>query len=106
MSDPLIDKFQKEAVPLIRKEFKPNRLILFGSRIKENARADSDIDVILVSPFFENIKSVNRMSIVLKKVPFKKHVDYLCYTNEEFNIIQEESGIIQSALKNSLEIEV
>ncbi|MEN6379844.1 MAG: nucleotidyltransferase domain-containing protein [Methanofastidiosum sp.] len=106
MSDPFIEKFQKEAIPLIKKEFKPNRIILFGSRVKGNARSDSDIDVILVSPFFENIRSINRMSLVLKKIPFKKHVDYLCYTKEEFNTIQKESGIIQSALKNYIEIEV
>ncbi|MCC7572377.1 MAG: nucleotidyltransferase domain-containing protein [Candidatus Methanofastidiosum sp.] len=106
MSDPLIEKFQREALPMIKKEFKPNRIILFGSRVRGDAREDSDIDVILVSSYFKNIRSINRMSLVLKKIHFKKHVDYLCYTNEEFMKIKDESGIIQSALKNSIEIEI
>ncbi|HII94480.1 MAG TPA: nucleotidyltransferase domain-containing protein [Candidatus Methanofastidiosum sp.] len=106
MSDPLIEKFQREALPIIKKEFKPNRIILFGSRVRGDAREDSDIDVILISSYFKNIRSINRMSLVLKKIHFKKHVDYLCYTNEEFMKIKDESGIIQSALKNSIEIEI
>jgi len=44
------------------------------------------------------------MPLVLKKVRFPKHVDYLCYTKEEYEKIKDESAIIKDALKHSIEI--
>ncbi|GAB4335036.1 MAG: hypothetical protein Kow0099_07380 [Candidatus Abyssubacteria bacterium] len=44
MSDKWIQRFQEEALPLISKEIKPSRVLIFGSRIKGSATEESDID--------------------------------------------------------------
>ena len=43
------------------------------------------------------------MPHVPKKIPFPKHVDYLCYTPDEYERIKDESVIIMDALGDSVE---
>jgi len=104
MFDRWIEKFRKEALPELVREFKPEKVILFGSRIRGTAKKGSDIDVIVISSFFADIPFLKRMPLVLKKVPFTKHVDYICYTPEEYERIKDESSVIMDAIENSMEI--
>lgn len=104
MSDIWIEKFRKEAVPRIVKEFNPEKIIFFGSRVKGTAKEGSDIDVLLISSSFKNLPFLRRMPLVLKKVSFPKHVDYICYTPQEYKKMKTESVIIKDALENSMEI--
>lgn len=104
MVDSWIEKFQREAMPKLIEEFKPQKVIIFGSRVRGAARKDSDIDVIIISPDFAKIPFLKRMATVLKKVPFTKHVDYICYTPEEFDKIKNESSTIMDAIEDSIEI--
>lgn len=104
MADKWIKKFRGEALPKLMEEFSPERVIFFGSRAQGNAKRDSDIDIIIISPHFEDIPFLKRMPLVLRKVPFPKHVDYICYTKEEYDRIKNESSVIMDALENSLEI--
>ena len=106
MGDYWIEKFKREALPKIVEEFKPEKVIIFGSRVRGDAKKDSDIDVIVISPYFVDIPFLKRMPLLLKKVPFPKHVDYLCYTPTEYEKIKKESSVIADALENSLEITV
>lgn len=46
------------------------------------------------------------MPLVLRRVPFPKHVDYICYTLIEYEKIKNESSVIMNALDNSMEIPV
>ena len=104
MADHWIEKFREEALPKLIEEFEPESVIVFGSRIRGTAKDDSDIDVIVVSPYFADIPFLKRMLGVLKRVPFPKHVDYLCYTRTEYERIKEESSIIADALENSIDL--
>ena len=104
MADRWIKRFQREALPKLVEAFKPEKVILFGSRAEGIARKDSDIDVIIVSSYFENIPFVKRMPLAMKKAPFAKHVDYICYTREEYDRMKNESVIVRDALENSVEI--
>lgn len=104
MKDKWLDKFIKEAVPKIIKEIKPSRIIIFGSRAKDNAKENSDIDVIIISDYFKNIPFIRRMPILLRLIRFEKHIDFLCYTEDEFENIKEKSIIVSNALKNSIEL--
>ncbi|MFQ6105221.1 MAG: nucleotidyltransferase domain-containing protein [Candidatus Glassbacteria bacterium] len=103
-NDKWLKKYYKEVVPEITKSFSPCRIILFGSRAKGSAKEESDIDVILISDHFNGIKFVKRMSLVLKKTGFPKHVDYLCYTPEEVTRVKETSFILQEALEEGIEL--
>lgn len=104
INDIWYDRFLIEAVPQINRLFKPKNLIVFGSRVKGKANKISDIDIILVSDFFKDLKFLKRMPYVLKKVKFKKHVDYLCYTPQELNKIKETSFIVREAIREGIDI--
>ena len=39
-----------------------------------------------------------------KLTKFPKHVDYFCYTPEEFDNIKESSTVIENALENHIEV--
>lgn len=104
MKDRWVARFIKEAVPKILDEISPYLIIIFGSRVKGNARDDSDIDVIVVSDYFKGIPFLKRMPMLLKLVKFEKHVDFLCYTEEEFNRIKNESIVLKTALQNGVSI--
>jgi len=104
--DPWIRRFRREALPKIQAEFRPERIILFGSRVRGTAHEDSDIDVIIVSTFFQDISFLKRMALALRKIPFPKHVDYFCYTPGEFERIKTESIVIMDALESPLDLEI
>ena len=103
-ADRWIEEFRKEALPKLIEEFRPEKVIIFGSRVRGTANKDSDIDVIVISSYFADIPFLRRMPSVLKKVSFPKHVDYLCYTRNEYERIKNESAIIMDALENSVEL--
>ena len=106
MTDPLIKKFQNEALLKLIEEFQPEKIIFFGSRVKGTANKNSDIDIIVISPYFKNIPFLKRMPLILRKVPFSKHVDYICYTKDEYDRIKTESSVIMDALENSMEYSI
>jgi len=97
--DEWIEKFKQQILPQIVKEYRPKRILLFGSRIKRTSNKNSDLDVIIISDSFYNIPFINRMSHILKKFRFTKHIDYLCYTPEEFERIKDKSSILIDALE-------
>ena len=103
MHDVWINRFAKEVLPIIVKELQPSKVLFFGSRAQGIATEDSDIDVIIISEHFKDIPFIERMVKVLKLARFPKHVDYLCYTPEEFMNIKTSSTIIENALENSVE---
>jgi predicted nucleotidyltransferase len=98
MTDIWLDKFCKTALPVIRAECNPVKVILFGSRVTGMATDSSDLDVIVVSDFFKAISFVKRAAILLKKIRFEKHIDMICYDPEEFERVKLSSAILQDAL--------
>jgi predicted nucleotidyltransferase len=74
--------------------------LLFGSRIKGTADENSDIDVIVVSNAFANIPFIERMSLILKMIRFPKHIDFICYSPEEFARLKNKSSVLVDALEN------
>jgi len=97
-SDTILNSFIETVVPEIRKYFNPSKILIFGSRVSGEATENSDIDVIIVSDFFRGIKFVKRMADVLRKIKFSRHIDFICYTPEEFEKIQESSTVVKAAL--------
>jgi Nucleotidyltransferase domain. len=99
-SDFWIEKFTREALPVVINAFSPEMVLMFGSRIKGTATEDSDIDIIVVSDYFKDTAFVNRMPVLLKKLRFPKHIDALCYTSEEFATIRNSSTVVIDALEH------
>ena len=106
MSDAWVERYKQDALPKLNAALGPSQVILCGSRARGTARPDSDLDVIIVAEVFAGIPFVRRMAYVLGLVRFPKHVDYFCYTNEEFARIRESSSVVQSALSECAELPV
>ena len=104
MADQWVERFREEAMPKIVEEYGPESVLIFGSRARGDAGEDSDIDVIVVSSYFAEMPFLRRMPHVLRNVPFAKHVDYLCYTPEEYERIKDESAIVMDAVEDSVEL--
>ena len=97
--DKLINLFKKTLLPQIIRDYKPKAIIIFGSRIKGNSTLNSDLDIIIVSNLFQEIPFIERMPSLLKKFDFPRHIDYICYTPEEFEKIKDASSLVIDALE-------
>ena len=94
----------KQSLPHIREKFKPERVYLFGSQAQGEALESSDLDVVIVSRCFKNMKFLDRMTEVLELIDPPVGIDILCYTPEEFARKKEEIGIVQESLKCMIEL--
>ena len=74
---------------------RPSRVITFGSRARGDAGEGSDLDVIVVADSLEGMPFLKRMPFLLKLVQFEKHIDFLCYTEEEFRRAKRTSSLEQ-----------
>ena len=96
--DTWIIRFQKEALPLIWDRFHPKKVFIFGSRAKGVQTEESDLDIIIVSDYFRDIPFVKRYGMLFSLIKFPIHVDYICYTSEEFEDNKTRSVVIHDAL--------
>lgn len=100
-TDPKVNDFLRR----VKKKYKIEKAILFGSRARGDYFKESDYDLILVSSQFEGVFFTKRIS---KMYSFWKHypleIEPLCYTPEEFEKKKKQIGIVQQAVKEGIEI--
>ena len=77
----------RQIVNVIVREGAPEAIILFGSRARGDARADSDVDLLVIekepfSPQRSRRKEVARLHMALRGLPLSK--DILLYSRDEF----------------------
>jgi predicted nucleotidyltransferase len=82
-------------VDVIVREAAPDTVILFGSHARGDARADSDIDLMVIEaePFPANRSrraEYSRLSYALREFPFAK--DILLYSRDEFAYWRDSSN--------------
>ncbi len=94
----------REFKRLVEKRFHIQRMILFGSRARDDWLYNSDVDLILVSDNFKSINFLQRMREISLLWDCDLLLEPLCYTPEEFERKKEEVGIVRSALKYGIEI--
>ncbi len=90
-----MDSFQKKLVL----KYSPQKVILFGSRARKDNLVDSDIDLLIVSDKFKEIKWPRRVGDVAKLWMGLVEIEPLCYTPEEFEKKKRQIGIVQQAVK-------
>ncbi len=100
-TDSKINDFIKK----VRKKYKVERAILFGSRARGDNLKDSDYDVIIVSQDFKDIFFTQRIA---KMYDFWSHypleIEPICYTPEEFEKKKKQIGIVKQAVEEGIEI--
>jgi len=104
--DEVVRRFLNEKLDLIKREYSPTHLIIFGSRAEGRADEESDIDIILVSERFKDIRFPNRMGHFLNTIWPHVHVDAICYTPEEFEIMMHhQSSFVRNAVAHGIHVQ-
>lgn len=97
-----MDRGIKKALLDIKRSYKPERMIVFGSQARGDTHEGSDVDVILIKDtkkrFTDRIGEV--MEIWTGKLP----IEPLVYTREEFKEKEKNSDFIRTALREGIEI--
>jgi len=90
---PPADRTLAAIVERIVERFHPERIILFGSRARGTARADSDVDLLVVMPFTgSRLKLVVEIRKTLRGLGIAK--DIVIMTPEEFAVRKEIPGTV------------
>ena len=106
LTDPVVAQFIRDKLDLIKREYAPEQLIVFGSRARGRGAAESDIDIIVVSDRFEGTRFPNRMGEFLIKIRPQVHLDAICYTPEEFEqMLHKQAPFVRNAVAEGIRIE-
>ena len=92
----------KEYKKNMSKKLKIDKMIFFGSRAKGKAGKYSDVDLIVVSQKFKNVRFVKRSFEFYKGWDLDYPVDILCYTPKEFNSMNKKETIVKYATKEGI----
>ena len=87
----------------VKKEFNPEKIILFGSRARGDNFTYSDYDFIIIADSFKNIKWLDKISRLVRHWNLDKDIDVLPYTKKEFER-KKDFSIIKNALQHGKEI--
>jgi uncharacterized protein len=102
--DPWIEKFLEKVLPVPKREVDPEAVLIFGSRMEGRASEHSDINVVVLSDKFRGVPFLKRMPMLHGLARFEKHVDYLCYTVEEFANLKDKSVILRDAAERGVRV--
>ena len=101
-SDRTVAEFMRDKLPVLRRMWHPQHIILFGSRSQGTAPEGSAIDLVIVSPKFEGVPWPDRPALVLQAIYPRRSADVLCYTPEEFEQKRREAGIVATACEEGI----
>jgi predicted nucleotidyltransferase len=99
-----IDSKVKRFIKKLDADFRPVKIILFGSKARGDDWKRSDYDFIIVSPTFAGMHWLDRISRVIRLWESTSDIDVLPYTPEEFEDKKKNSSIVRMALKEGIEI--
>jgi predicted nucleotidyltransferase len=86
----------------VRRELRPERVILFGSRGRGDNRAGSDYDLLIVSGRFRGVPWIERAPLVIRLWDLPLDVEPICLTPEEYRRRRRELSIIGEAVREGV----
>lgn len=104
IADPVVKRFASRYLPRLRRRYRPELVLAFGSRVRGEGLAESDLDLLVVSERFRGVSFLERASMLLAELDLPFAADLLCYTPEEFARKRRELGIVSQALKEGLRL--
>jgi predicted nucleotidyltransferase len=75
-----------QEIDQIIKNYDPEKVILFGSRVKDNFNEDSDYDVLIIKD--TKTRRLNRREEALKDIYLKVPIDLLILTPDEIEYLK------------------
>ncbi len=94
----------KRFIRRLKTRYSIDKVILFGSRSRDDYFAESDIDLVIVSDSFEGIHFLDRISAVLELWDAEMALEPLCYTLREYEEMASRLTIVQAAAAEGIEI--
>ena len=93
----------KDFIGKVREKYRITQAIFFGSRARGEHLADSDYDIVLVSPDFRGIFFSQRSALMYDFWRYwPLNIEPLCYTPEEFETKKNQIGIVSEAIKEGI----
>ena len=91
----------KEFIKKVNREYPLSQAIIFGSRSRNDYLEGSDIDLMLVSDSFKNIRFFDRPSLLYEYWDWGcgLPLELLCYTGKEFKKKRGQISIVRTAFK-------
>ena len=102
IADPVVRRFVARYLPRLRRRYQPEFVLVFGSRARGEALAESDLDLLVVSRRFRGVSFLDRARWLLSDLDLPFAADGLCYTPEEFARKRRELGTVSQALEEGL----
>lgn len=90
----------------IKKKFPKAKILLFGSRARDDFRKDSDYDLLVVSPKFKSQRFVDRMVDIYNLQEEELNVEVICLTPKEFQERSKGPTMIAEIREQAVELEV
>jgi HEPN domain-containing protein len=103
-TDDRVASFRRDVLPALVEKFRPGKVLVFGSRARGEAHADSDLDVLIVSPAFRDMAWLDRMAWVREDCGIRSDAELLCYTPEEYERKVGELGIVRVATLEGVDL--
>lgn len=97
--EPDLERELASFVDRVDREYPLTHVILFGSQATGEATEGSDVDLILVSEAFEGLNPLRRAARMYDHWEPMRPVDFLCFTPEEFERLQQGVTIVTEALE-------
>ncbi len=79
----------------IKERYRPERVLLFGSRARREPSAGSDYDLLIVSSSFEGTPLTDRATAIYRMWPLWADLDCLCLTPAEFERSRRRISIVR-----------
>lgn len=93
---------EAEEVVARRRRYRPQLVLVFGSRARGEALAESGLDLLVVSDRFRGMPFLEQASTLLADLDLPFAADVLCYTPEELARKRREHGIVSLALEGGV----
>ncbi|MBS3110340.1 nucleotidyltransferase domain-containing protein [Candidatus Woesearchaeota archaeon] len=99
-----IDASARAFIKKVKNEFRPSKIIFFGSRANGEFREYSDYDFIIVSDSFLDVHWLDRISKILRHWDSDRNIDVLPYTTDEFAHKKSNSSIVKEAVRKGISV--
>lgn len=101
--EPALERFARK----LSTEIGASRVLLFGSRARDQAQTDSDYDLIIVSDQFSGVDPLRR-GIGLRPLWYETGgdgpMDLICLTPEEFSEAQGRISLVATVLPDAIDL--
>ena len=97
-----LEKELRRIIPILKKEYEPEKIILFGSLANGDIREWSDIDLVIVKK--SKKRFIDRIGDVIDLCNPRVGIDFVVYTPREYSYLLKNEPFIQQEVQGRGEV--